>query len=93
MNGLEPLIPITLILAVAGTVILKGPLGKALADRIAGRVSPGPAGADREALEGVIDELHHRLADVEERLDFTERVLAQRRAAEHLGSVREGSDA
>lgn len=39
MNGLEPLIPVALFFSVASVIILRGPIGKAIADRISGRAS------------------------------------------------------
>jgi hypothetical protein len=59
--------------------IFRGPLGEALARRIGGpTASPGhddPRMAD----------LQSRIAELEERLDFTERVLLQERQAGQLG--------
>ncbi len=39
MNGLEPLIPVALFFSVTSVIILRGPTGKAITDRIAGRAS------------------------------------------------------
>jgi hypothetical protein len=50
------------------------PLIKAFARRLEGKVS---AGVDPALLERV-SELEHRLAEAEERIDFNERMLAQR---------------
>jgi hypothetical protein len=49
---------------------LKGPLGQALARRLTGAVPDLPHDAE-------IAELRARLTELEERLDFTERVLLQ----------------
>lgn len=69
---------LTLIVGVA--VVLRGPVGRALARRIEGK------GADSEALAEQLADLEHRLAeaeldrqriaDLEERVDFAERMLA-----------------
>ncbi len=72
-------------LLTATTIILRGPLGKALARRLAG----GSAGSDPAQLEEM-DALRARLADVEERLDFAERLLS--RAEVRGGSLREGAE-
>lgn len=63
------------------------PLIKALAERVSGRSAPPSALEGRvEALEAVrpvtgeTDALYHRLAELEERLEFTERVLGQARS-------------
>lgn len=74
------LVPMTLFVSVAAVLIFRGPLGKAIGERIAGRSLDGGGGsADTEAIHGEIDELRYRLGEVEERLDFTERLLAQSR--------------
>lgn len=71
------------IIAVALTIglvkIFSGPLGAALAERIRG----GPA-PDDPALAAEVEQLRGRLADLEERLDFAERLLAQAREADQL---------
>jgi hypothetical protein len=60
--------------------IFRGPVGAALADRIrAGRTS-----AADPALAAEVDQLRGRLAEVEERLDFAERLLARAREADQL---------
>ena len=62
-------------------VIVKSPIGKALADRLAGRVpAPGLSDAD-------LDLLHHmedRVLDLEERLEFAERMIQQQKERERL---------
>ena len=53
--------------------IFNGPLAKAMADRLRGR-----AGSETDpALLAEVDQLRERLAEVEERLDFAERLLAR----------------
>lgn len=71
------LVPMTLFVSVAAILIFRGPLGKAIGERIAGRKVDGDVLAETEALHADMDELRHRLSEVEERLDFTERLLAQ----------------
>jgi len=72
------------VIAVALTVglvkIFKGPLGAAIADRVRG--AREPAGDPVLAVE--VDQLRGRLAEVEERLDFAERLLAQARETDQL---------
>jgi len=77
-EALAPAIVISIMALTAGaTIVLRGPLGKALADRIAGRASRD--GGDVERLRADVDDLRGQLADLHERLDFTERALAQQR--------------
>lgn len=76
------------IAAIAGAVIvLRGPLGEALlraianADRDPDEVQPTDPAVLQE-----IDELRAQLGELQERVDFTERLLAQEREARGLGS-------
>jgi hypothetical protein len=50
------------------------PIGKAIADRIRGR---GAVPMTDPELLAELDTLRHDLAELQERVDFTERVLAQ----------------
>ncbi len=67
------------------------PIGRAIADRIKGtaRGSPGDVVRQIEETQGhVLDELdalRQEVADVQERLDFTERLLARQREPGRLG--------
>ena len=79
MSGLEPLIPISLFISVAAVFILRGPFGKALADRLGGRSSAGEDHNRTELLEQQLEEVQYRLHDLEERLDFAERVVVRGR--------------
>jgi len=84
-NG--PEIPMSIFfLAMAAIFVLRGPFGRALADRLAGRSGID----DREVreLRGEVDDLRHQLTEVQERLDFAERLLAQHREAERLPGAR-----
>lgn len=78
MHEIAPfLVPISLFLTVGAVLIFRGPLGRAIGERIAGRSRGLEHSADAEALRGEVDELRWRLTELEERLDFTERVLAR----------------
>jgi flagellar biosynthesis/type III secretory pathway M-ring protein FliF/YscJ len=73
-----------LFLSVMVLFVLRGPLGKALARRIEGRASQMDDQVLQavEGMEGRMAELEERVArvhELEERLDFTERLLAQGR--------------
>jgi Tfp pilus assembly protein PilO len=87
---LPPGIVLVIVFAlVAGGVAVFLPLMKAFAARIAGGGRMDPAIA--EELEHLrsrvadVDGLQSRVAELEERVDFTERLLAQKREPEQLG--------
>lgn len=64
--------------------ILKGPLGQALARRLAGTAPVAELVSDAE-----LAELRARVSELEERVDFTERVLLQQQEA---GRIPAGGD-
>jgi hypothetical protein len=64
---------------VVGAIGWRGLAGKTLAERMAD-ASIGPAEAPADLLDRV-DDMQHRIVELEERLDFNERLLAQGRAA------------
>jgi Tfp pilus assembly protein PilN len=74
---------------IAGCTIVLWPLMRALARRIEGRQAASPAlQAEIEQLRARVadvDVLQHRVAELEERVDFAERLLAQKREPERLG--------
>ena len=79
-------------LTFAATIVLIAfsPIARAIADRIRhGRLPrPGEA-ADTgrvDELSGEMAALHHQLNDMQERVDFAERMLAQARAKGSLGA-------
>ncbi len=86
-NG--PELPMSILFVCAAAVfVLRGPFGRALADRIAGRSGTD----DREVreLRGEVDALRHELTEMQERVDFTERMLARQdeREAQRLPPAR-----
>lgn len=87
MEGGEALAAMTLFLSVGAILVLRGPLGKAIAERIAGR-HPGERGGEAtgrsddhaDLLDQVardLEDVKHRLGEVEERQDFAERLIAR----------------
>jgi hypothetical protein len=64
----------------------KTEIGHAFADRLRG--SAGPAAPDPVLLEE-IDRLRSDVAELQERVDFTERLLARQREAPEIGGNRE----
>ena len=96
LNG--PEIPLmVLFVSIAAVFIMRGPFGRAMAERLSGRARSGTEDQDVRELKGEVEELRNQLADVQERLDFAERVLARKddrvavvlqREAERLPPVR-----
>jgi hypothetical protein len=91
-----PAITFSVFALTAGTaLVLRGPMGKALADWIRGWshteakwIEAKAAPAEVADLRADVEELRHQLADVHERLDFAERLLAKTREAERLAPPR-----
>ena len=80
---IEGILAITLIFGGATLFLLAiSPIGRALAERIRGQASTS---TDPQLLADV-DALRHDVAELQERVDFTERLLAQR----EQGQVGEG---
>jgi hypothetical protein len=81
-----------LAIGAAAVGLFFGPIGAALAHRLSGRPSPAEARAEIEGLNArvatEVDELRHRLAEVEERLDFAERLLTHDAPANQLPGER-----
>ena len=80
-NDVAPMMMmIVLCLTIGTAIILRGPLGKALARRLEGKAGADPALLERiEELEhrlGEMDRERARIGELEERLDFAERLLA-----------------
>lgn len=79
------LVPMTLFISGAAVLIFRGPLGRAIGERIAGRSVEGADPSESEALHHEVEELRYRLSELEERLDFTDRLLAQGHARNEPG--------
>ncbi len=62
-------------------IVVKSPLGKALADRLAGRM---PDGGLSNADLDMLHQLDDRVMDLEERLEFAERLIQQQKERERL---------
>ena len=88
---------IVLAVVIGTTLVLRGPMGKALAQWIRGWSKTDEqwlamqaakhgvvGGGEVERLLGEVDELKRWLAEAEERLDFTERLLARDRDAQRV---------
>ncbi len=63
-------------------VLIKSPLGRAMADRLAGRVTDSRRLSDEDI--DLIHQLEDRVMDLEERLEYTERLVQQQKERERL---------
>ena len=66
------------------------PIGRAIAARIRGDHRPLPPGASDPAVYDELDRIRQEVSELQERVDFTERMLAQRPDAPRVGGG--GSD-
>lgn len=85
-------------LSVSAAFVLRGPVGRALAQWISGwshneakwmelnAAKHGVPGTEVEQLRAEVEDLRHQLGEVNERLDFAERILAKGRGADRIGS-------
>jgi hypothetical protein len=73
-------VPGLIALGVVGAVIFKGPIGKALGRRLE---NGGPAEPSQEYM-AEMDEMRARVMELEERLDFTERMISKAREPERI---------
>jgi Tfp pilus assembly protein PilO len=79
------MVALVAIAAIAGVALVLYPIMRALARRLEGRAASPELLQQVEELRERVHELEssqHRVAELEERLDFTERLLAQRRDVE-----------
>jgi hypothetical protein len=89
MEGvLALMIPIVAVGGFFAWMIALSPVGKAYAERVRGpKRERGDAEGQEELLESV-EQLRREVAELAERVDFTERLLGQQRGAERLGPPR-----
>jgi hypothetical protein len=93
LQGGPPLVVIIVVAALTATTIILWPIVRAFARRLEGR------GSGDAALRAEVDQLHARIGEVdmlqarvvelEERLDFAERLLAQAQQPARLGAPTE----
>lgn len=88
MEGVIALmIPIVAVGGFFAWMIALSPLGKAMAERL--RHGPPPrAGDDQEQLVEGVEQLRREVAELAERVDFTERLLGQQRGGDRIGGPR-----
>ena len=77
----------------AACLIAFSPIGRAIADRIRGKVAAGAAGTDelraevaehRDAVSQEMEAMRRELGELAERLDFAERLLAKSRESQRI---------
>jgi hypothetical protein len=72
--GEDHFIPLVAIGGIATAVVLRGPIGKALARRLEGGTATEGL---PEHVPAELEELRNRVLELEERVDFAERLLAR----------------
>ena len=75
-----------------GILVIAGSVGKALAALLrahAARINSGLPDKEDPQLGQTLEDLQRRLGEIEERMDFTERLLSQQRGGEKLGPPRD----
>jgi Tfp pilus assembly protein PilO len=84
MEGVMALmIPIVAVGGFFAWMISLSPVGKAYAEKVRGQAAHG-AGDNAEVLES-LEQLRHEVAELAERVDFTERLLAKQREGARIG--------
>ncbi|HJS43538.1 MAG TPA: hypothetical protein VJ755_08690 [Gemmatimonadales bacterium] len=66
-------------------MIALSPVGKAIAERLLRGPRPADGGEDQAELTESVEQLRREVAELAERVDFTERLLGQQQAAGQLG--------
>ncbi len=83
MNGQEA--AVVLFIVLCGGFWVVRPLATAIAKRIAGEPRPAaPDPHEREAVAEELQELRREMTELQDRMDFAERLLAKQRDAERL---------
>jgi hypothetical protein len=93
-DGGPPIALLIVLAALTAAVIILWPIMRALGRRLEGKASDPALRAEVEQLHARINEvdaLHHRIEELEERVDFTERLLAQATPQGRVGAPTEGS--
>jgi hypothetical protein len=87
-HGGPPMVLLIVIAALTASVVILWPIMRAFGRRLEGKAGGDPAlRSDVDHLHvrlGEIDALQTRVAELEERVDFTERLLAQSREPDRL---------
>jgi hypothetical protein len=81
--GEDFVVPAIIALGVVAAVVFKGPVGKGLARRIESGTGAEPS----PELAAELDDMRGRIMELEERLDFTERMLSKAREPERVNGA------
>jgi hypothetical protein len=81
-------IPIVAVGGFFAWMIALSPVGKAYAERLKRSPAGGGTGEDQAELVESVEQLRREVAELAERVDFTERLLGQQKAAEQLAKPR-----
>lgn len=84
MNEFAVFIPIVSVGGFFAWMIALSPVGKALAERVLHGPRPAGGSAEHGELAESVEQLRREVAELAERVDFTERLLGQQRA-EQIG--------
>lgn len=87
LTGGPPLVIMIAVAALTATTIILWPIVRAFARRLEGKAADPALKAEVQHLHArlaEVDGLQARIAELEERVDFTERLLAQGREADRL---------
>lgn len=77
-------IPMIFMVVTGGLVFTRTRLGRALATRLEGGALSEESRARLDALESEVDLLRQQLAETEERLDYSERLMIAQKLSEEL---------
>ena len=83
------IVPVFFFAMVGVIVVSFSPLGRAFARRIAGESRPASDDAEMEALRSDDAQLRREMDEAQNRLDFTERLLAQAKERGFLAAPKE----
>jgi len=81
-------IPIVAIGGFFAWMIALSPLGKAIADRLRHGPPPRVGTEDQGQLVEGVEQLRREVAELAERVDFTERLLGRQRGSDRIGGTR-----
>jgi len=89
MEGvLALMIPIVAVGGFFAWMISLSPVGKAYAERLKGGSGAGGTHEDQAELVESVEQLRREVAELAERVDFTERLLGQQKAVEQIAKGR-----